>query len=74
MNLFFSIQDLCIFFSALLILIMLINTYMFQAGLMGYMIGKFKSLWFVSAFYLALCIALQVWLMVITTLKYSYLI
>ena len=37
---------------------------MFQAGLMGYMIGKFKSLWIVSAFYLALCIALQVWLMV----------
>jgi transmembrane protein 138 len=63
-KLLFSVQDVCILFSAILILIMLINTFMFQAGLMGYMIKKFKSLWFVSALYLALCIALQVWLVV----------
>ncbi len=43
---------------------MLINTYMFQAGLMGYMIYKFKSVWLLTVIYLALCLGLQAWLMV----------
>ena len=37
---------------------------MFQAGLMGYMIKKFTSVWILTVVYLALCLALQIWLMV----------
>jgi len=38
---------------------------MFQAGLIGFMIGKFKSVWILTVLYMGLCIALQVWLMLI---------
>jgi transmembrane protein 138 len=44
---------------------MLINTYLFQAGLIGYRIGKFKSLWLISVFYLALCFTFQIWVMIL---------
>jgi len=64
-----SVQDLCICFNALVLLIMLINTYMFQAGLMGFMIGKFKSVWFLTIIYLGLCLGIQIWLVVNTLLR-----
>lgn len=60
----YIVQDVCIAFNALILLIMLINTYMFQAGLIGFMIGKFKSVWFVTILYIGLCIGLQTWLLV----------
>ena len=37
---------------------------MFQAGLMGFMIGKFKSVWFLTIIYLGLCLGIQIWLVV----------
>lgn len=41
---------------------------MFQAGLMGFMIGKFKSVWFLTIIYLGLCLGIQIWLVVKTLL------
>lgn len=58
------IQDICILFNALVLLIMLINTYMFQAGLMSYMINKFRAVWLLTIIYFALTLAIQIWLMV----------
>ena len=37
---------------------------MFQAGLINFMLAKFKSVWFLSILYLGLCVGIQVWLMV----------
>ncbi|CAF0864169.1 unnamed protein product [Brachionus calyciflorus] len=61
----YIVQDICILFTALVLLIMLINTYMFQAGLMGYMITKFKSVWILSLVYFGLCLGIQIWITIV---------
>uniref|UniRef100_A0A8C4QUM7 Transmembrane protein 138 n=1 Tax=Eptatretus burgeri TaxID=7764 RepID=A0A8C4QUM7_EPTBU len=59
----FIIQDIAILFNIIIIILMFFNTFVFQAGLVGILIHKFKATIIVSAIYLGLSIAFHVWAM-----------
>lgn len=57
----FSIQDVCIIFAVIVVFLLFFNTYIFQAGLVGILINKFKTTISVVFVYFALCLALHIW-------------
>ncbi|XP_078000135.1 transmembrane protein 138-like [Glandiceps talaboti] len=59
----YIIQDICIIFAAIVMFLMFFNTYVFQAGLVSLLIGKFKLAVFILFIYFMLCIGLHVWTM-----------
>nr|XP_006825656.1 PREDICTED: transmembrane protein 138-like [Saccoglossus kowalevskii] len=59
----FVIQDICIIFAAIVLFLMFFNTYVFQAGLVGLLIGKFKLAILMVFIYFMLCIGLHIWTM-----------
>ena len=58
---FFRIQDLCILFAVIVIILLFFNTYLFQAGLVTVLISKFKIPILVVFSYFGLSIARHVW-------------
>lgn len=65
---FNSIQDVCILFNLIIILLMLFNTYMFQVGLVAILLEQFRALLMLSALYLTFSIILHSWLVVYTSI------
>lgn len=63
---FHSMQDICILFNLIIILLMLFNTYVFQVGLVAILLERFRALIMLSALYLTFSIILHSWLMVKT--------
>ncbi|XP_064605088.1 transmembrane protein 138-like [Liolophura sinensis] len=57
----FVIQDVCIIFAVIVVFLLFFNTYIFQAGLVGILINKFKTTISVVFVYFALCLALHIW-------------
>ena len=57
---FFSIQDVCLVFSLIIVFLSFFSTYVFQAGLVGLLITKYKVPIFISVLYLALSITYHV--------------
>ncbi|KAK2144923.1 hypothetical protein LSH36_719g00004 [Paralvinella palmiformis] len=57
----YVIQDICILFAVIVVFLLFFNTYIFQAGLVGILINKFKSTIIVVFVYFCLCIGLHVW-------------
>lgn len=61
-----SIQDIAILFNIIIVFLMFFNTFVFQAGLVNLLFHKFKGTIALTFVYLALSIALHVWIMVST--------
>ncbi|XP_005805593.1 transmembrane protein 138-like [Xiphophorus maculatus] len=59
----FIMQDICILFNLIIILLMLFNTYVFQVGLVAILLERFRALIMLSALYLTFSIILHSWLM-----------
>lgn len=59
----FIIQDICQIFATIVIFLMFFNTYVFQAGLVGYLVTKFKFTIAILFIYFMLCVGLHVWTM-----------
>lgn len=57
----YVIQDVCIVCNIIIIFLMFFSTYIFQAGLVGILLARFRLTLVTSFLYLALCIALHVW-------------
>ncbi|XP_037550422.1 transmembrane protein 138-like [Nematolebias whitei] len=58
----FIIQDICILFNLIIVLLMLFNTYVFQVGLVAILLERFRALLMLSALYLTFSIILHCWL------------
>ncbi|XP_041452989.1 transmembrane protein 138-like [Lytechinus pictus] len=59
----FIIQDIAQIFATIVIFLMFFNTYVFQAGLVGYLVVKFKFTIVIVFVYFMLCVGLHVWTM-----------
>ncbi|XP_068117437.1 transmembrane protein 138-like isoform X2 [Hyperolius riggenbachi] len=59
----FILQDVGILFAAIVLFLMLFNTFVFQAGLLGLLCQRFQATVILCALHLALSVALHVWLM-----------
>ncbi|XP_038126571.1 transmembrane protein 138-like [Cyprinodon tularosa] len=59
----FIMQDICILFNMIIILLMLFNTYVFQVGLVAILLERFRALLLLSTLYLTFSIILHSWLM-----------
>ncbi|XP_032415628.1 transmembrane protein 138-like [Xiphophorus hellerii] len=59
----FIMQDICILFNLIIILLMLFNTYVFQVGLVAILLERFRALIMLSTLYLTFSIILHSWLM-----------
>ncbi|XP_053544896.1 transmembrane protein 138 [Bombina bombina] len=59
----FILQDVGTLFAAIVLFLMLFNTFVFQAGLLGILVQRFQVTVLMCALHLALSIALHVWLM-----------
>ncbi|XP_001185328.2 transmembrane protein 138 [Strongylocentrotus purpuratus] len=59
----FIIQDISQIFATIVIFLMFFNTYVFQAGLVGYLVSKFKFTIVILFLYFMLCVGLHVWTM-----------
>ncbi|KAJ8031828.1 hypothetical protein HOLleu_25155 [Holothuria leucospilota] len=59
----FIIQDVCLIFAAIVVFLMFFNTYVFQAGLVGYLVTKFKFTVLILFLYFAMCVSLHIWTM-----------
>ncbi|XP_003967736.1 transmembrane protein 138 isoform X2 [Takifugu rubripes] len=59
----FIIQDLAILFNAIIILLMMFNTYVFQVGLVFLLLERFRALLMASAVYLTLSICFHCWVL-----------
>lgn len=57
----YVIQDVCIVFAVIVVFLLFFNTYIFQAGLVGILINKFKLPITVVFLYFGLSVALHVW-------------
>ncbi|XP_024861280.1 transmembrane protein 138 [Kryptolebias marmoratus] len=55
-------QDICILFNVIIVLLMLFNTYVFQVGLVAVLLERFRALLMLSALYLIFSIILHSWL------------
>jgi len=55
------IQDVCILFAVIVVFLLFFNTYIFQAGLVGILISKFRATIIFVFVYLGLSIGLHVW-------------
>lgn len=60
----YSIQDIAILFSVIIILLMMFNTYVFQVGLVFLLLERFRALLIISAVYLTLSICFHCWVLV----------
>lgn len=60
----YSIQDIAILFSVIIILLMMFNTYVFQVGLVFLLLERFRALLIISALYLTLSICFHCWVLV----------
>ncbi|KAE8607043.1 hypothetical protein XENTR_v10010979 [Xenopus tropicalis] len=60
----FILQDVGILFAAIVLFLMLFNTFVFQAGLVSLLCQRFQVTVILCAVYIALSISLHVWLMV----------
>uniref|UniRef100_A0A3Q2ZKF4 Transmembrane protein 138 n=2 Tax=Kryptolebias marmoratus TaxID=37003 RepID=A0A3Q2ZKF4_KRYMA len=58
----FIMQDICILFNVIIVLLMLFNTYVFQVGLVAVLLERFRALLMLSALYLIFSIILHSWL------------
>ena len=61
----FSIQDVCIVLSITLLVVMVLTTYVAQAGLLCLLLRMFRFSLIVACFYLALCGVVQGLILVI---------
>ncbi|KAG8564317.1 hypothetical protein GDO81_016418 [Engystomops pustulosus] len=59
----FILQDVGILFAAIVLFLMLFNTFVFQAGLLGLLFQRFQVTVLLCALHLALSVSLHVWLM-----------
>ncbi|OCT83902.1 transmembrane protein 138 [Xenopus laevis] len=59
----FILQDVGILFAAIVLFLMLFNTFVFQAGLVSLLCQRFQVTVILCAVYIALSISLHVWLM-----------
>ncbi|XP_023562757.1 transmembrane protein 138 isoform X2 [Octodon degus] len=59
----FIIQDIAVLFNTIIVFLMFFSTFVFQAGLVSLLFRKFKGTIILTAVYLALSIALHVWVM-----------
>ncbi|CAI9594640.1 unnamed protein product [Staurois parvus] len=59
----FILQDVGILFAAIVLFLMLFNTFVFQAGLLGLLCQRFQVTVILCALHLGLSVALHVWLM-----------
>ncbi|XP_072025928.1 LOW QUALITY PROTEIN: transmembrane protein 138-like [Amphiura filiformis] len=59
----FIVQDICLIFATIVVFLMFFNTYVFQAGLVGYLVHKFKFTIAILFIYFMLCLGLHVWTM-----------
>nr|XP_054775047.1 transmembrane protein 138-like [Lytechinus pictus] len=59
----FIIQDIAQIFATIVIFLMFFNTFVFQAGLVGYLVVKFKFTIVIVFVYFMLCVGLHVWTM-----------
>ncbi|XP_013411319.1 transmembrane protein 138 [Lingula anatina] len=57
----YVIQDVCIVFAVIVVFLLFFNTYIFQAGLVGLLVNKFKNTIIVTFIYFVLCLALHIW-------------
>ncbi|XP_071943391.1 transmembrane protein 138-like [Antedon mediterranea] len=57
----FIVQDICLIFATIVIFLMFFNTYVFQAGLVGFLVRKFKSTIIILFIYFMLCLGLHLW-------------
>ncbi|XP_071503468.1 transmembrane protein 138-like [Diadema setosum] len=57
----FIIQDISQIFATIVMFLMFFNTYVFQAGLVGYLITKFKFTIAILFLYFMLCVGLHIW-------------
>ncbi|XP_023346955.1 transmembrane protein 138 [Eurytemora carolleeae] len=57
----FVIQDVCLIFSLIIVFLSFFSTYVFQAGLVGYLLSRFRVSIIVSVLYLILSITYHVW-------------
>lgn len=55
---------MCLIFATIVVFLMFFNTYVFQAGLVGYLVKKFKFTVLILFLYFAMCISLHIWTMV----------
>jgi len=60
----FSIQDVCIVLSITLLIVMVLTTYVAQAGLLCLLLRMFRFSIVISCFYLALCAVVQALILV----------
>lgn len=65
MNFCFSIQDVCIVLSITLLVVMVLTTYVAQAGLLCLLLRMFRFSIVIACFYLALCAVVQALILVI---------
>ncbi|XP_073430012.1 transmembrane protein 138 isoform X2 [Dendrobates tinctorius] len=59
----FILQDVGTLFAAIVLFLMLFNTFVFQAGLLGLLCQRFQVTVFLCALHLTLSVSLHVWLM-----------
>ncbi|XP_071825465.1 transmembrane protein 138-like [Apostichopus japonicus] len=59
----FIVQDVCLIFATIVVFLMFFNTYVFQAGLVGYLVKKFRFTVLILFVYFAMCISLHIWTM-----------
>ncbi|XP_035689929.1 transmembrane protein 138-like isoform X2 [Branchiostoma floridae] len=59
----YIIQDVCLVFAVIVVFLVFFNTFIFQAGLVGLLIRKFKTTIIVTLTYFVLCVGLHVWAM-----------
>ncbi|XP_075044059.1 transmembrane protein 138 [Mixophyes fleayi] len=59
----FILQDVGTLFAAIVLFLMLFNTFVFQAGLLGLLFHRFQVTVFLCALHLALSVSLHVWMM-----------
>ena len=64
---FFSVQDVCIVLSITLLIVMVLTTYVAQAGLLCLLLRMFRFSIVITCLYLALCAAVQSLILVIVT-------
>ena len=57
---YFSVQDVCLIFSLIIVFLSFFSTYVFQAGLVGLLVSKYKVPIMVSITYLGLSISYHV--------------
>jgi hypothetical protein len=57
--LLFSIQDVCIVLSITLLVVMVLTTYVAQAGLLCLLLRMFRFSIVIASFYLSLCAVIQ---------------